>query len=79
MTQKQASYVYRAIIRHMSGDSDKARYYIGQAVKHDCMRCKCGAGMVWGRYGGIVIRLCTKCGNIWHENKIIEKARNTAC
>lgn len=79
MTQEQAAYAYRAIIRHLAGDSDKAKDYIRQAVRNDPMRCKCGAKMTWCKYGGKVGRLCTTCGTIWHENKTIGKVRNTAC
>ena len=79
MTQEQAAYAYRAIIRHLAGDSDKARDYIRQAVRHDPMRCKCGAKMTLCKYGGRVARLCTTCGTIWHENKTIGKVRYTAC
>lgn len=78
MTQEQAAYAYRAIIRHLAGDKEKAHEYIGQAVRHDPMRCRCGAKMTWCKYRGRTSSLCTTCGRIWHENKTIGKVRNTA-
>ncbi len=73
MTMQQVGFCYRAVIRHLHGDTEKASSYIAQAVRIDPMRCLCGARMVQCRYKHKKCTICMQCGILWWNGEAERK------
>ena len=74
MTDKALEYCARGIVRYLAGDVDKFREFVDKAMNiHKATLCTCGNAPIRCRYGRKQAELCTNCGRVWRDGKVIQK------
>lgn len=74
MDDQVLEYCARGIVRYLAGDMDKFRYFVDKAMAiHRDTLCTCGGIMVGCKYGLKKAKLCTNCGRIWRDGKVVRK------
>ncbi len=73
MTDKVVELLYRSIIQHLAGDTEKAKEYTERAIEIDERTCICGGQTVPCRYNKTKAKVCTKCGLVWREKEVVER------
>ena len=73
MTAEVVGLLYRGIIQHLAGNTEKAKEYARQAMEIDETFCICGGQTVPCRYNRTRARLCTECGIVWREKKAVQR------
>lgn len=74
VTDEALKYCMRGIIQYLDGNVDKFRYFVDKAMElYKGTLCTCGAFMIDCKYDKRSARLCTSCGYIWENGKVIRK------
>ena len=74
MTDEALEYCARGIVQYLAGDVDKFREFVDKAMMiHKVTLCTCGAVPIQCKYEGIPAELCTSCGRVWRDGKVIQK------
>ncbi len=74
---KVLEYCTRGIIQYLNGDYEKFNNYKQRAIKINELMCKCGGHRIKARYGKRAAMLCTECGRIYIDNKVVRKCLNS--
>lgn len=64
-------YCMRSIVRYLDGDKDKFNEYVEKAIEVDKRGCKCGGQTIHCNYNKLPSRICTSCGRIWRNKKVV--------
>ena len=73
MTDKVVELLYRSIIQHLNGDKEKSEQYANRAVKINKNNCRCGGQTIPCKYNGEYSEICTECGLVWQNERIVER------
>lgn len=74
MTDKALEYCARGIVQYLNGNVDKFRYFVDKAMAiHKATLCTCGNAPIRCKYGGIQAELCTNCGKLWINGKVVRE------
>lgn len=70
---KVLEYCTRGIIQYLNGDYERFNDYKNKAIRLNESICECGEYRVKIRYGKQAAMLCTECGRVYVDNKVVRK------
>jgi len=67
-------YCARGIVRYLAGDMEQFRQLVDKAMKlYGATLCTCGKAAISCKYGGMPAKLCTNCGKLWINGKVVRE------
>lgn len=73
MTEKALEYCMRGIVRYLDGDVELFKSYVNKAIQIEEILCECGAQTIDCRYDRKRARICTECGRVFVNKKVVRK------
>lgn len=67
-------YCARGIVRYLAGDMEQFRQLVDKAMKlYEATLCTCGKVTIPCKYGEMQAELCTNCGKLWTNGRVVRK------